>query len=283
MANITASMVKELREKTGVGMMACKKALKEAGGDLETAVENLRKMGQAKAEKRSERSATEGRVSAACDEKSGIIFQLNCETDFVTKNADFKAFLDSIQEQLIAEKPANLASALELKMGADRTVRDSITDLIAKIGEKISLSSYDILTAEENEGVYAYVHNNGKVGALVKLKSDSEDLNAEKAQKLGKNICMHIAASNPLALDRDGIAEETIEKEKAIFRDQVLNEGKPEKIADKIVMGKMNKYYKMNTLLEQEYILADKQSVEKAVKEAGDFTITDYKLVNLGE
>ncbi|MGM0462381.1 MAG: translation elongation factor Ts [Fibrobacterota bacterium] len=282
MAKISAALVKELREKTGVGMMACKKALTEAEGDLDLAVENLRKLGQAKAEKRAGRSAQEGQVSAVTDETCGIIFQLNCETDFVTNNSDFSGFIPRLQDLFIEKKPANAEEALALPLD-NGTVSDAITDLVAKIGEKITLGSYTLIPAGENEAVYSYVHNNGKVGALVKLSSSSENLQSDAAEKLGKALCMHIAASAPLALDRDSIPADIITKEKEIFRDQILNEGKPEEIADKIVMGKMNKFFKQNALLEQEYILADKQSVEKAVSAEGDYSITAYVLVQLGE
>jgi elongation factor Ts len=282
MAKISAALVKELREKTGVGMMACKKALTEAEGDLDLAVENLRKLGQAKAEKRAGRSAQEGQVSAVTDETCGIIFQLNCETDFVTNNSDFSGFIPRLQDLFIEKKPATAEEALALPLD-NGTVSDAITDLVAKIGEKITLGSYTLIPAGENESVYSYVHNNGKVGALVRLNSSSENLQSDAAGKLGKALCMHIAASTPLALDRESISADIIDKEKEIFRDQILNEGKPEEIADKIVMGKMNKFFKQNALLEQEYILADKLSVEKAVSAEGDYSITAYVLVQLGE
>ncbi|ERP30917.1 translation elongation factor Ts [Chitinivibrio alkaliphilus] len=281
MATITAAMVKELREKTGVGMMACKKALTEAEGNIDLAVDNLRKLGQAKAEKRADRSATEGSVSAVTDESCGIIFQLNCETDFVTNNKDFSGFIDTLQDLFIAQKPASLEDALNLKMESG-TLKDSITDMVAKIGEKIDLGSYARMVAEEGEKIYSYVHNNGKVGALVKLKGAADVLESAETEKFGKGVCMHIAASAPLAVSRDDIPSEVAEKEKEIFREQIINEGKPEAIADKIVMGKMNKFFKERALLEQEYILADKQSVEAAAKEAGNLEITNFVLVELG-
>lgn len=267
---ITASMVKELREKTGLGMMDCKKALSEADGDMALAIETLRKKGQATAEKRAGKAAKEGSVSAIIDGSTAILFELNCETDFVANSDDFTGFTAKLSETLKAAKPADLDAALATDMGG-QPVSEVATELMGKIGEKVAFPNYVLEEAAAGEGVYSYVHSNGKVGAIVKLATDKASDDAIVA--LGKDIAMQVAAAAPLAIDKDGLDADLVAKEEEIFLEQLKNEGKPEEMAKKIIIGKMNKFFKQVTLVDQEFIKADKTSVAQHInavaKEAG--------------
>ncbi len=262
---ISASMVKELREKTGLGMMDCKKALTESNGDMDLAIENLRKKGQATAEKRAGKSATEGAVSAVIEGSTAAIYQVNCETDFVANSDDFTGFVAKLNSALTAGKPADIDAVKALDINGE-TVDVVTTALMGKIGEKVEIKNYSLLEANENEAVYSYIHSNKKVGALVKLSSDSAAILAnDEVVSLGKDLAMQVSASAPKAITKDELDEALLAKEKEIFLEQLKNEGKPAEMAEKIVIGKMNKFFKENTLLGQEFIKADKVSVENHI------------------
>ncbi len=284
---ITAAMVKELREATGLGMMTCKKALTEAEGQMELAIDNLRKKGQATAAKRAGKSATEGAVAVVSEGNATAIYEVNCETDFVANGDDFVNFLTNAGSALIAAKPANEEEALTAPMG-ETTLGEVATELMGKIGEKVSLTTYKLLTTEANEAVYAYVHSNKKVGAIVKLAAeDAAALTTDAVVALGKDIAMQVAASKPEAVNRDGIDEAVVAKEKEIFMEQIKNEGKPEAIAEKIAIGKLNKFFKSVVLVEQESIKEDKKSIEQVIeaiaKTAGTtISVVEFALIELG-
>ena len=284
---ITAGMVKELREKTGLGMMDCKKALDEADGNMELAIENLRKKGQATAAKRAGKAAKEGTIVSFVEGNKAVMFEVNCETDFVSGSDDFIGYIANLTAALKAATPADLASVLTTPMG-DSTIGEVTTDLMGKIGEKVTIPSYQIETSTSGEKVYPYVHNNGKVGALVKLASDNNDaLSSDTLVQLGTDLAMQVAASDPQSIDESGLDAAFLAKEKEIFLEQLKNEGKPEAMAEKIVIGKMNKLYKTVTLVNQEFIKADKVTVAKHIasvaKETGaSIEVTSIYRVELG-
>ena len=284
---ITAAMVKELREKTGLGMMDCKKALNEADGNMDLAIENLRKKGQATAAKRAGKSAKEGTVVSFVEGDKAVMFEINCETDFVSGSDDFTGYIANLTAALKANIPTSLSEVLSTPMG-DTTIGEVTTDLMGKIGEKVTIPSYEVQSIAAGEMVYPYVHNNGKVGALVKLTSDNNDvLTSDAVKQLGVDLAMQVAASAPQAIDETGLDAAYLAKEKEIFLEQLKNEGKPEAMAEKIVIGKMNKLYKTVTLVNQEFIKADKVSVAKHIasvaKEAGaTLAISSIYRVELG-
>ena len=244
---VTASQVKDLREKTGAGMMDCKKVLTETDGDMEKAIELLRERGIAKAAKKSDRIAAEGLVAAYVSEdgKVGAVVEVNSETDFVAKNDEFKAFVADVAEQVAKENPANVEDLLAQKsIKEGKTVSEVLTDKIAKIGENMSIRRF--ARFESNGLVEKYIHGDGKIGVLVELEGgDSE---------LAKDVCMQIAAAKPEFLDRESVPAERLEKEMEILKAQAMNEGKPEAIAEKIVQGRVGKFYSEICLVEQEFV-----------------------------
>lgn len=275
MAEISASDVKKLRNITGAGMMDCKKALKETGGDFDAAVEIIRKKGQAVANKRADREASEGVVLAKTDsgETFGVITVLNCETDFVAKNEGFVEIAESIATLALEEKPADLEELKELELEG-RKVSEVITDQIGVIGEKIDVSYYEKIEAPM---VVSYIHPGNKLATLVGFskKADIE---------VGKDIAMQVAAMNPVAVDKEGVPKETVDKELEIGKDQARQEGKPENILDKIAQGKLNKYFKENTLLEQDFTKDSKKSVGQYLKECdGELKVTGFLRYSLTE
>lgn len=281
---ITAQMVKELRDKTGAGMMDSKKALTEANGDIEKAIELLREKGLASAAKKSGRIAAEGVVATYVSEdnkKAGMV-EFNCETDFVAIGDEFNN---------IAKDLAKIASETDVKTVEEfkelpyqnSTVGQAITDLVAKIGENMSLRRF--VKMEANDGVIAsYNHMNGKIGVLVQLKSEN---NNDDVKTVARDVAMHVAASSPSFLKREDVDATTLEKEKEIYRTQALNEGKPEKIVDKMVMGRINKYYQEVVLLEQSFVKDPDLSVEKHVakeaKNLGAMEVVRYERFEKGE
>lgn len=255
---ITASMVKDLRTKTGAGMMDCKKALVEADGDVEKAVDILREKGLSQAAKKASRVAAEGAVVSAISEdgKTGTIVEVNCETDFVGSNDDFKALAHSIAQQIIAVNPADVDALLASDMNG-KSVKDTVTEAVAKIGENISVRRF--VRYESAEGkVYSYIHGGGKIGVLVELKGGDDEL--------GKDIAMQVAAANPSYLDRSEVPQAEIEHEKEVFAVEARNEGKPEKIIEKMVLGRINKYYKEVCLVDQEFIKDGDLTIAKLLK-----------------
>lgn len=250
---ITAQDVNKLRKMTGAGMMDCKKALTEADGDFDAAVDIIRKRGQAIASKRADREATEGAVLSRVDAtgKRGAIIILNCETDFVAKNEGFVALASSILDAALAAKPADLEALKALDLGGI-TVADKVTEQSGVIGEKIDLSAYDVIEAES---VSAYVHAGNKLATLVGFNQPSVDAQA------GKDVAMQVAAMSPIAVDRNAVDQATIDHELEIGKDMARNEGKPEAMLDKIAQGRLNKFFKESTLMEQEFVKDGKMSI----------------------
>jgi elongation factor Ts len=273
--NITAADVNKLRTITGAGMMDCKKALVEANGDFDAAIDLLRKKGQKVAANRSDRDATEGLVIAKLDasSKRGVLIVLNCETDFVAKNADFGAVANNILDIAIASKPSNLDELKALNYtGSDLTINDKITEEIGKIGEKIELSQYNVVDAEQ---VYAYNHPGNKLAAIV-------GFNKATADDMAKDVAMQVAAMAPVSVDESSVPEDVKQKEIEIGKEQAINEGKPAEMAEKIALGRLNKFFKESTLLNQEFIKDSKLSVSQYLKTADkDLTVTDFKRSSL--
>ncbi|TWR24066.1 elongation factor Ts [Mucilaginibacter pallidiroseus] len=277
---ISASDVNKLRQQTGAGMMDCKKALTETNGDFEAAVDYLRKKGAKVAASRQDRESNEGVVIARTSEdfKRGVVIELNCETDFVAKNAEFVAFGNEIANLAVNEKPATIEELLALDIDVENgrvKLADAIIEKTGKIGEKIGVSKYEVI---EGEKVVAYIHGNFRLGVLVGLNKA-----AEGADAAGKDVAMQIAAMNPVAIDKDGVDATTIERELAIAKDQIRAEGKPEEMVEKIAAGKLNKFYKDSTLLNQEFVKDSSKSVSQFLDtvEKG-LTVTAFKRVALG-
>ena len=259
---ISAGLVKELREKTGAGMMDCKKVLTETDGDMEKAIELLRERGIAKAAKKSDRIAAEGLVAAYVSEdgKVGAVVEVNSETDFVAKNDEFKAFVADVAEQVAKENPANVEELLaEKSIKEDKTVGEVLTDKIAKIGENMSIRRF--ARFESNGLIEKYIHGDGKIGVLVELNGgDSE---------VAKDVCMQIAAAKPEFLNRESVPAERLEKEMEILKAQAMNEGKPEAIAEKIVQGRVGKFYSEICLVEQEFVKNPDMKVSEVLSSKG--------------
>jgi len=254
MSQISAKAVKDLRDKTGVGMMDCKKALEENGGDMQKAIEYLRKKGAALAAKRADREASEGaivvRINDAAD--AGVILELNCETDFVARGGDFTGFADSIADAALAGGVDSAESMMGVSLGEaydGESVEDAIKTMTGKLGEKIELKRLGMLVAKDGV-VSGYVHPGSKLGALVQVRATGN----EDARDLVKDIAMQVAASAPIVVERSLVPEEFVEKEKEIFRQQALSQGKPEQFVDKIITGRLEKYYQEVVLLEQSFI-----------------------------
>ena len=246
MAQITAALVKELREITGAGMMDCKKALVECEGDKDKAIDYLREKGIAKAAKKAGRIASEGVVAAAvtADGKTACIVEINSETDFVAKNENFQNLVKKIAEHIVACKPADM-DALNASQMDGKTVADVMTEAVASIGEKLSLRRFEVYTTEDGQ-LATYIHMGGKIGVIVELSG------GDKA--LGKDVAMQIAAAKPQCIGRADVDQDALAHEREVLRKQALEEGKPEKIVEKMVDGRINKYYKEVCLVEQEFV-----------------------------
>ena len=274
---ITASMVKELREKTGAGMMDCKKVLTEAEGDMEKAIELLREKGIAKAAKKSDRIAAEGLVLGyvAEDSKLGAIVEVNSETDFVAQNAEFRAFVEAVAKQIALKNPANVEELLEQESieESGKKVSEVLTDKIAKIGEKLSIRRF--IRFETQDGlIEKYIHGDGKIAVLVNMR------NADNV--LAKDICMQIAAAKPEFLNREAVPEERVNKEMEILKVQAMNEGKPEAIAEKIVQGRVGKFYGEICLVEQEFVKDPSVKIQDLLKSKGA-EIVEFARIEKGE
>ena len=269
MANITAKMVKDLREKTGAGMMDCKKALVETNGDEKAAADWLREKGIAKAAKKSGRIAAEGAVAAyvSKDAKVGVLVEVNCETDFAANNENFRSLEKDIAEHIAKTAPKDLDALNASKIGG-KTVETLVTEATATIGEKISIRRF--VRYESKGKITSYIHMGGKIGVLVELDGGDD--------QLGKDIAMQIAASSPLAIDRSGVAAEDLEHEKEVLRKQALEEGKPEKIVEKMVEGRINKYYKEVCLIEQIFVKDTEKTVKDVLKGVKVLQFTRYQL-----
>jgi len=272
---ITASMVKELRERTGSGMMECKKALQEADGDIDTAIENMRKSGMAKADKKSGRIAAEGRVVIAIsdDRKSAAVVEVNCETDFVSGGDDFLSFVTAIAKTALANKPADVAALSEMTLdGASETVEEARKTKIAKIGENMQLRRFELL--ETTAGTFgSYLHGT-RMGVLVEMEGGSDELI--------KDVAMHIAASNPLCVSEANVPADVLEKEKDILRAQALESGKPADIVEKMLTGRIRKYLAEITLLGQSFVKDPDKTVETLLSDAGA-TVNTFVRYEVGE
>lgn len=272
--NITASMVKDLRTQTGAGMMDCKKALVEAEGDIAKAVDILREKGLSQAAKKASRVAAEGAVGSAVSEdgKTGTILEVNCETDFVGTNEDFRNLAASIADQILAVNPADVEALLDSEIDGKK-VRDLVTEAVAKIGENISVRRF--VRYESAEGkVYSYIHGGGKIGVLVEMIGADDEL--------GKDIAMQVAAANPPYLDRTQVSQAEIDHEKEVLAVEARNEGKPEKIIEKMVIGRINKYYKEVCLVDQEFIKDGDLTISKLLK-SKNASVVRFARYQLGE
>ncbi len=272
---ITAQQVNELRKATGAGMMDCKKALMESEGDMEKAIDYLRKKGQKVAAKRADREASEGVVLAkVSDDKTfGAVVMINCETDFVAKNQDFIDFVNSIIDLAVAEKVQTKEDLLNATLDG-RKVEETLIDKTGVIGEKIELGDYQSITAES---VYAYIHPGNRIATIAGLNKSGSEF-----AELGHDVVMQIAAMAPVALNKDDVSEEIIQREIEIGKEQARQDGKPEAMLEKIAMGKLNKFFKENTLLNQAFIKDSKKSISQYLQEADkDLTVTAFKRLAL--
>ncbi len=278
---ITASQVMKLREATGLGMMTCKKALTEADGDTDKAIDNLRKQGQITAAKRAGRAAKEGKVCVLIKDSDALVYEVNSETDFVARNNDFLTFAETLGTVLLEKKPADLDSAMALTspLFADQTVEAKVLEIMGKIGEKISFRRFKLISIDQSkERAFSYIHGNGKIGVIVIITVDKSEMpDSQAIADLGKDLAMQVAASKPVAVNRESVSQDIVEKEKEIYLSQVKSSGKPEKIWDKIVDGKLNKFFRHSSLLEQEFIKDTDITVTdriKQVEKENELTVT---------
>jgi elongation factor Ts len=273
---ITAAQVNELRKKTGAGMMDCKKALVEADGDMEQAIDNLRKKGQKIAAKRGENEAKEGLVfaQATADGKAGILLALNCETDFVAKNDDFRAFVESIVKIAIDNLPSSVEELKGLKYDDKLTIEEKIVEQIGVIGEKLDLSRFEVV---RGESVVPYNHPGNQLATLVGLNKGGDT-----ASDAGKQVAMQVAAMNPIALNKEGVDADTVQREIEIGKELAIQEGKPADMAEKIAEGRLGKFFKENTLLSQPFVRDNKLTVEQFLNQSENgLTVVEFKRVSL--
>ncbi|WP_080798594.1 translation elongation factor Ts [Arabiibacter massiliensis] len=286
MAEITASLVKELREMTGAGMMECKKALVEAEADLEKAVDVLRTRGLAAVAKKAGRATNEGTVMAIVsdDAASGAVVELNCETDFVGMNDKFKAYAEKIAKAALAAKPADL-EALKAADAEGETVEAVVTDAIHTLGENIQLSRFAVA---EGGAVSSYIHGGGKIGVLVQFDVQGIDPASAEFKAFGRDVAMQVAAASPVSATRESVDPAVVEHEKSIYMAQAAESGKPEAIQEKMAVGRLEKFFKENVLTEQAYVKNPDQTVadytaETAKSLGGEIKIVDFKRFVLGE
>ncbi|MDQ6596954.1 elongation factor Ts [Bacillus salipaludis] len=272
---VTAQMVKELREKTGAGMMDCKKALTETNGDMEKAIDYLREKGIAKAAKKADRIAAEGTTYVLTEGNEAVILEVNSETDFVAKNEGFQTLVKELAEHLLKNKPATVEEASEQKMENGATVSEYINAAIAKIGEKLSLRRFVIVSKSDNDAFGAYLHMGGRIGVLSVLEG-TPDASA------AKDVSMHIAALNPKYVSRDQVSQEEVEREREILTQQALNEGKPENIVAKMVEGRLGKYFEDVCVLDQTFVKNPDQKVRQFVESKGA-TVREFIRYEVGE
>ncbi|MGY4689849.1 translation elongation factor Ts [Salibacterium sp. K-3] len=259
---ITAGMVKELREQTGAGMMDCKKALTETDGSMEEAVNYLREKGISKAQKKADRVAAEGLTYVTSSGDKAVIVEVNAETDFVAKNEHFQNMVKSTADFLLENEPSDVESALASEVEEGTTLEGYINDQIAKIGEKISLRRFQVLHKDDNAAFGEYLHMGGSIGVLLLVEGTTD-------HTVAKDLAMHVAAVKPSYVSRDEVPSEETEQEREVLKQQALNEGKPENIVEKMVEGRLNKYFEQICLLDQEYVKDTDQTVEQFVKDKG--------------
>lgn len=272
---ITAQDVNKLRKMTGAGMMDCKKALTEANGDFDKAVEILRKKGQKISAKRADKKASEGCVFISSTDTKGVLIALNCETDFVAKNEEFLDLGHAIVKTAAEKNPADIDALMKSNTGK-LTVAERIEELMGKIGEKMEISAYEIL---DGEAVVTYIHANNKLGVMVALKG----ANGTDVVDAGKDVAMQIAAMNPVAVDKDDVPKDVVEKEIEIGKEQARAEGKPEELLEKIATGKLNKFYKENTLLNQPFVKDNSLTIAKYLDNVSKgLTVDKFKRIMIG-
>tara|TARA_B100000963_G_scaffold348971_1_gene357337 strand:+ start:306 stop:1133 length:828 start_codon:yes stop_codon:yes gene_type:complete len=271
---ISAKEVNELRKKTGSGIMDCKKALQESNGDMQAAIDFLRKKGQKIAAKRGDRDAKEGLVIAKTsdDSSKGVIICLNCETDFVAKNEDFGNLANAIANIASEKTPLNVEQLLNLSFdGNGLSIGDKITEQTGVIGEKIEISGYEIIEAVQ---VIAYNHPGNQIASIVGMN--------DKADDEGKQVAMQVAAMNPIALDKNSVPQEVIDREIEVGKELAIQEGKPAEMAEKIAMGRLNKFFKETTLMNQVFIRDNKKTIQQFLKDTNpELTVTDFKRISL--
>ena len=273
---ITAATVNELRKATGAGMMDCKNALQETNGDMEQAIDYLRKKGAKVSANRADRDAAEGAVIAVAssDKKTGAIIRLNCETDFVAKNADFISFANQIANAVLENKPSSVEELKNISVDGI-SIRERLLDYIGKIGEKIDVTTFEIV---EGNLVVPYIHAGNKIGVLVALSATGE-----KIEEAGKDVAMQIAAMSPVALDKDDVSQSVIDREIEIGKAQAAAEGKPEAMLEKIALGKLNKFYKDSTLLNQDFVKDSSKTISQMLNDIEKgLTVTQFRRIQLG-
>ena len=292
MAEISAASVKELRERTGAGMMDCKKALAENDGNLEKAIEYLREKGLAAAAKKAGRIAAEGLVNAylAPDKKVGVLVEVNCETDFVAKNPDFQALTQDVAQAVAAKDPADIDALANLTLSSGKTVANTVTDLVSSIGENMAVRRFARFEVKGNGVVDSYIHMGGKIGVLIEVAvSNAATVSNPEFLALVKDLAMQVAAAKPEYVHREQVPNQVLEQEKAIYKAQAMNEGKPEAIAEKIMVGRLEKFYKEICLLEQLFIKDNEKSITKLLQEMNtkfggeNLTINRYARFEKGE
>ena len=269
MSNITAQMVKELRERTGAGMMECKKALVEAGGDMNKAIDTMRKAGQAKADKKSSRVAAEGVIKLVVkDKKVANMLEVNCETDFVAKDKNFLEFAEKISNASLENFNGDISEFIQSKYSSGKTIEEERLELVSKIGENIKIRRVHSVNIE-NGFIGHYMHGS-KICVVAVLENDDESL--------AKDICMHIAAMKPLAIDETGVSQAVLDKEKEIFKAQAKESGKPENILEKMVEGKIKKYISEVTLLNQKFVKDNEINIQTLLKNNNNKIISFFRM-----
>lgn len=272
---VTAQMVKELREKTGAGMMDCKKALVETNGDIEAAVDFLREKGLSSAAKKADRIAAEGTTSILVNGNEAVLLEVNAETDFVAKNEGFQTLVRELGEHLLATKPETVEEANDSTMSNGLKVADHISNAIAKIGEKITLRRFVVRTKTDSDSFGPYLHMGGRIGVLVTLEGSTNE-------QAAKDVAMHVAALNPQYISRDEVSEDEVDRERKVLTEQALNEGKPENIVAKMVEGRLGKYFEDVCLLDQSFVKNSDQKVRDFVGSTGG-KVTEFVRYAVGE
>ena len=262
--SVSAKQVKELRDATGVGMMDCKEALKEANGDFDEAVSILRKKGQEVASDRAAAEADEGLVVTAVsdDGNTGAIAEINCETDFVARNDDFQSFAETVAERVLEETPEDLDALRSLSYDGDATIEEELVALTGRIGEKLTIRRFDVLESADGQ-IISYVHPGSKLGVLVEVHGDGE------VEEAGRDVAMQVAALEPIAVTRGEVPEEVKEEEREVAREAAVNEGKPEHVIDNIVEGKLERFFEDHVLMEQAFVKDSSVSVREMLDKAG--------------
>ncbi len=274
---ITAQEVNKLRQMTGAGMMDCKKALTEAEGDFEKAIDILRKKGQKVSASRADRETKEGTIvtNISSDNTTGTLLSLTCETDFVAKNEEFGSFANTLLNLAVENNASSVDQILALPFESI-TVGEKIIEMTGKIGEKIEISHYEVIKAES---VVSYIHSNGKLGVLVGLINAA----GNDVEEAGKDVAMQIAAMNPVAVDKDGVDASMVEREIEVGKDQARQEGKPEEMLEKIALGKLNKFYKENTLLSQTFVKDNSKTISQYLDSVNKgLTVSEFKRISIG-